>query len=234
MTDISEIILAVLLLIDLALVTSGRMLQCIRLAALHGVLIGIFPLVLWDFFNDGFPHLPVLLTAAAGLLIKGLLLPRLLRHAMDHAKVKRELEPWIGYAESLGIVLLVSGAVFYLWMRYAETPAGSPMLAAPVAFITMFTGLFITISRRKALTQVVGFLIFENGITAFGMGMGVECGLLVELGIMLDVLVLVFVMGIAMFHINREFAHIDSDRLNHLNESEEDESYAAGESEVKA
>jgi hydrogenase-4 component E len=224
MTDISEIILAVLLLIDLALVTSGRMLQCIRLAALHGVLIGIFPLVLWDFFNDGFPHLPVLLTAAAGLLIKGLLLPRLLRHAMDHAKVKRELEPWIGYAESLGIVLLVSGAVFYLWMRYAETPAGAPMLAAPVAFITMFTGLFITISRRKALTQVVGFLIFENGITAFGMGMGVECGLLVELGIMLDVLVLVIVTGIAVAGIKREFSHIDSDQMHELGDiSDSDE-----------
>ena len=91
----------------------------------------------------------------------------------------------------------------------------------------------MVIARKKALTQVIGFLIFENGITVFGMGMGVECGLLVELGIMLDVLVLVFVMGIAMFHINREFSHIDADRLSHLREVEDDGSDDAGESEVR-
>ena len=233
MTDISEIILAVLLLIDLSLVASGRMLRCIRLAALHGFLIGVFPLVLWDYSGKGFPAVAILLVAAAGMLIKGVLLPRLLRHAMDHAKVKRELEPLIGYAESLGVVLLLSTLVFYLWMRCAVTPAGVPVLVAPVAFTTMITGIFITIARKKALTQVIGFLIFENGITVFGMGMGVECGLLVELGIMLDVLVLVFVMGIAMFHINREFAHIDADRLNHLREGDDDGSLDAGESEVK-
>ena len=234
MTDISEIILAVLLLIDLSLVASARMLRCIHLAALHGLLIGIFPLVLWDYSGEGFPALAILLVAGAGVLIKGVLLPRLLRHAMDHAKVKRELEPWIGYAESLGVVLLLSALAFYLWIRCAVTPSGVPILAAPVAFTTMITGLFITIARKKALTQVIGFLIFENGITVFGMGMGVECGLLVELGIMLDVLVLVFVMGIAMFHINREFSHIDADRLNHLSEIEEDEPDDSGESEVKA
>ena len=101
--------------------------------------------------------------------------------------------------------------------------------------ITMISGLFIVMARKKALTQVVGFLIFENGITVFGLGMAVECGLLVELGILLDVLVLVFVMGIAMFHINREFSHIDADRLNCLTESEGDENADdSGESEVKA
>ncbi len=108
----------------------------------------------------------------------------------------------------------------------------APVLAAPVAFTTMISGLLIVVARKKALTQVVGFLIFENGITVFGLGMAVECGLLVELGIMLDVLVLVFVMGIAMFHINREFSHIDADRLNHLNELEDEENDDAGESEV--
>lgn len=234
MTEISEIVLAVLLLIDLTLVASGRMLRCIHLAAVHGLLIGIFPLALWDFKSGGMVPWSILLTALVGALLKGGLLPRLLRHAMDHAKVKRELEPWIGYASSLGIVLGLSALAFYFWIRCAITPAGVPVLAAPVAFTTMITGLFIVIARRKALTQVVGFLIFENGITLFGLGMGVECGLLVELGIMLDVLVLVFVMGIAMFHINREFAHIDADRLNNLNEIEEDDHYDSGESEVKA
>ena len=214
MTNISEIILAALLIIDFFLVASSRMLRCIHLAALHGLLIGLFPLAMWDFFHQGMPHL--------------------LRMAMDHAKVKRELEPLVGYTGSLAILLVLSALVFYFWISCGTAPAGTPVLAAPVAFTTMLAGLFIIVARKKALTQVIGFLIFENGITVFGLGMAVECGLLVELGILLDVLVLVFVMGIAMFHINREFSHIDADRLNHLSEIEEDEPDDSGESEVKA
>lgn len=234
MTELSEIILAVLLLIDLALVASSRMLHCIHLAAMHGLLIGVFPLALWNFQTMGLPHFEVWVIALIGVVVKGALLPRLLRMAMTHAKVKRELEPLVGYAGSLAVVLALSALAFYLWIRGGAAPAGTPVLVAPVAFTTMIAGLFIVIARKKALTQVVGFLIFENGITVFGLGMAVECGLLVELGILLDVLVLVFVMGIAMFHINREFSHIDADRLNHLNEVEEDETDDSGESEVKA
>ena len=97
MTEISEIILALLLLIDVALVASSRMLHCIRLAALHGLFIGLFPLAMWDFQHGGIPHFQVLLIALVGGVVKGLLLPKLLRMAMDHAKVKRELEPLINY-----------------------------------------------------------------------------------------------------------------------------------------
>ena len=227
MSNCSEFIPALFLLSCLLLATSSRMLHLIRIVALQGILLGILPLLM----NPGFSHWQL---AAVNLTVKGIILPLLLLRAMKRAAVKRELEPWIGYAESLGVVLLLSALAFYLWIRCAVTPAGVPILAAPVAFTTMITGIFITIARKKALTQVIGFLIFENGITVFGMGMGVECGLLVELGIMLDVLVLVFVMGIAMFHINREFAHIDADRLNHLSEVDDDDSYDAGESEVRS
>ena len=117
MTELREIILAVLLLIDLALTASSRMLRCIHLAALHGLLIGIFPLVLWNFSGEGMVPWSIALTALVGCLIKGVLLPRLLRHAMDHAKIKRELEPWIGYAASLSIVLGLSALAFFLWIR---------------------------------------------------------------------------------------------------------------------
>ena len=235
MTELSEIILTALLLIDLTLVASSRMLHCIRLAAIHGVLIGLFPLAMGMLHHKGMPHGEVIIVAIIGVVVKGLLLPGLLKHAMKQAKVKRELEPLIGYAGSLAIVLALSALAVYFWIRSDVAPYGTPVLAAPVAFSTMISGLFIVMARKKALTQVVGFLIFENGITVFGLGMAVECGLLVELGILLDVLVLVFVMGIAMFHINREFSHIDADRLNCLTEGEGDENADdSGESEVKA
>ena len=97
----------------------------------------------------------------------------------------------------------------------------------------MLTGLFIIIARKKAITQAIGFLVFENGITVFGTCMMLEYGLVVELGILLDVFVLVFVMGIALFHINREFEHIDSDKLNSLGDWTDPEKEDA-EKEVKS
>jgi hydrogenase-4 component E len=86
----------------------------------------------------------------------------------------------------------------------------------PLALSTILIGLFVVISRIKALSQVLGFLILENGIYAFGAALLLEQPLVVELGVLLDVFVAVFVMGIAIFHISREFDHIDTDALDQL------------------
>ena len=135
---------------------------------------------------------------------------------MRQANVRRELEPFIGYSASLFLILLAAGISFWFCARLDLVPDSVSRLSLPVAFTTMLTGLFIIIARKKAITQAIGFLIFENGITIFGTGMMLEYGLIVELGILLDVFVLVFVMGIALFQISREFQHIDSNRLNQL------------------
>jgi len=80
----------------------------------------------------------------------------------------------------------------------------------------MFTGLYLLIMRRKAVTQVLGYLVLENGIYLFGVAAVSEIPLLIEAGLLLDVFVAVFVMGIAIYQINREFNHIDTDKLNIL------------------
>lgn len=214
----AEVILLCILGVDLWMVASSRLLHCIKLVAVHGVLLGILPLALWN-WEAGFPHTATVVAAAAGLLLKGILLPSLLVRAMRRAGVKRELEPLIGYSASLLLILAAGGIIFWLTSAFGIAPrAGSP-LVLPCSFITMITGLFIIMARRKAITQVIGFLVFENGISIFGAGMMLEHGLLVEVGILLDVLVMVFVMGIALFQISREFRHIDADRLNQLEDS---------------
>ena len=143
----------------------------------------------------------------------------LLVRAMHKAGVKRELEPLAGYSWSL-LIVSAAGALA-LWLSRSLNIPGVSVLAVPAAAVTVFTGLFIIISRRKALTQSLGFLAFENGIALFGCAMHLEYGFFVELGILLDVLVLVFVMGIAVFQISREFEHIDADRLNLLTDTGE-------------
>jgi len=211
MTVSSEMILAAFLLTGLMLTASSRLLHCIRIVAVQGLLLGLLPLVIrnWEIGADQ------ITVSLLNIAVKAVALPWLLMLAMRRAGVRRELEPLIGYSASLLIALALIGVSFAVGTRLRLSGEAIP-LAMPVAFSTMLIGLFMVIARRKAITQVIGFLIFENGISLFGIGLMLEYGLAVELGILLDVFVLVFVMGIAVFQISREFEHIDADKLNLL------------------
>ena len=215
MTGLPEIILAAILATDLILVSASRLLHCIRIVAIQGFLLGILPLVLWQ-WDENLPHVDLLVVSGVNLAVKCMFLPYLLVRTMRSANVKRELEPLVGYSISLLILLSGMLCAFIFGSNLPITDFSVSPLVAPVAFTTMGAGLLMIVGRRKAITQVIGFLVFENGIGIFGTGMMLQYGLIVELGILLDVLVLVFIMGIAVFRISREFDHIDSDRLNRL------------------
>lgn len=212
MSASQEIIFAVFLLTGLMLSASSRLLHCIRIVVVQGVLLGILPLLIRE---SGEIHADQWVVSGVNILVKGGILPYLLVVAMRRARVKRELEPIVGYSTSLVIASMLVGFSFWVAGKL-PVPGGGMPLVMPVAFSTMLIGLFLVVSRRKAITQVIGFLTFENGISLFGAGLMLEYGMIIELGILLDVFVLVFVMGIAVFQISREFEHIDVDRLNRL------------------
>ncbi len=213
-----DLILTAFMAVCLLLSASSRLLHCIRLVALQGILLGILPCFMWN-WESGIPGCEFWLSSLINITVKGVLLPVMLVRAMHKAGVKRELEPLAGYSWSL-LIITIAGTLA-LWLSRTLELSGVPVLAVPAAAMTVFTGLFIIISRRKAITQALGFLAFENGIALFGVAMHLEYGFFVELGILLDVLVLVFVMGIAVFQISREFEHIDADRLNLLTDTGE-------------
>jgi hydrogenase-4 component E len=82
----------------------------------------------------------------------------------------------------------------------------------------MSSGFLLLITRRKALTQVLGYLVMENGIFIFAVLLSEAIPLMVEAGILLDLLVGIFVMGIVLNHINQEFSTINTERLTALKE----------------
>jgi len=90
------------------------------------------------------------------------------------------------------------------------------ILLVPAALATLFTGFLVLVSRRKALTQVVGYLVLENGIYLFGLLLVEEMPMLVETGILLDLFVGVFVMGIVINHIRTAFDSTDTRHLAEL------------------
>ncbi|MBN1594804.1 hydrogenase [candidate division FCPU426 bacterium] len=207
-----DALMMLLVLADLVLLGSSRISFCIRIVAFQGIVLGGLPLLRHA------PDLGVrpLLLAATALMVKGVVFPRLLLKALRDANIRHEIEPFVGYTSSIvfGVVAL---GVFLALGRRLEMPLPAPSgLVVPASFFTGLVGLFLIMTRKKALTQVLGYLVMENGIYAFGAVLAIEQPWLVEMGVLLDVFVAVFVMGIIIFHISREFDHVDTHRLAFL------------------
>lgn len=218
-----NILMLILLFTNLAVIASSRLRFCIKVVAVQGVVIGLLPCMIYGNISL-FPI--VLAVVTVGL--KGIIFPLLLGWSLKKADVRREIEPFVSYTFS--IVMAIGIFVFSFWLgsRLLLPVVIAGSFLVPVAFATIMIGLFIIISRTKALTQVLGYLVMENGIYAFGVAMLREQPVLVELGILLDMFVAVFVMGIAIFHISQEFDHIDTHMLDSLSDDSRDE-YVEGE-----
>lgn len=204
--------IAIVVLSNLRLLGTSRLGECIRIVAVQGLLLGLLTIL----FHAGDLTLRVVLEASASMASKGIVFPWLLARAVRGTSVRRELDPIVGYTPSLLIGGLFLGVALWLgWKLPLPGPAGSPFLIA-VSLHTIMVGLFVIVARRMAITQVLGYLAMENGIYAFGLAFAQREPLLVEMGILLDAFVAVFVMGIMIYHINREFDHIDTERLSEL------------------
>ena len=207
-----DTMLVLLLLTIFVLLGSSRLGTCIRISALQGVVVGLLPLA-----ESGTDlSLRVAIMGTAIVVLKGVVFPYLLFRALRESNTSREVQPFVGYAASLCVGVLSILASFWLDARLMLPVDAISGLLVPVAFAMMMTGLFLIVARKTAVTQVIGYLVLENGIYTFGSAIVGDIPALVELGVLMDVFVAVFVMGIAIYHINREFDHIDSDRLNTL------------------
>jgi hydrogenase-4 component E len=207
-----ETFMVLMILADMALLGMSRLAAAIRVVAAQGILLGGFAL----FANAGDLGPRMAAIAIGGAVIKGLVFPFLLLRAVREANTRREMEPFVGYVLSIGIGILLLFASAWLSRRITVPARSLDPIVVTGALMTMFTGLFLVMARKKALTQVLGYLVFENGIYIFGVSAVGEIPALVELGVLLDAFVAVFVMVIALYHINREFDHIDADRLDAL------------------
>jgi hydrogenase-4 component E len=207
-----DTVLVLLILTNLHLLGSSRISACIHSVAVQAILLGIIALLAqWDDMG-----LRLLLLAATSMVIKAGILPWLLRRAVREVGVLTEVEPIVGFTTSLLLGLGLLGTALHVAGRLPLPGNDGTSFLMAVALFTIMVGLLLIVSRRKAVMQTLGYLAMENGIYAFGLAFAVEEPLLVEVGVLLDVFVAVFVMGIAIHHISREFDHIDTDRLSAL------------------
>jgi hydrogenase-4 component E len=211
MQSASEFVLLLVVLTSFAVLGTTRLSTCIRSLALQGLLLGLLPLTL------AAPQISLHTSAlAAGTIaVKAIFLPWFLTWAIREAAVRREVEPRVGFIASLLLGTLALILAFAIAVRL-PLPAQEHALLVPVSLATLMIGFIILTTRRKAITQVVGYLMLENGIYLFGLTQAESVPFLLELGVLLDIFVGVFIMGIVVFHINREFDSLDSARLTEL------------------
>ncbi len=200
--------------LNLLALGSGRLPSLISAVAVQGMVLGVMPLVIEHETFDW----RVAAVALATMVGKGIVIPSLLRRAMRAANIDREIQPFLGYVPSL---LLGAGgtiAAVALARALPLLPEHAGSLLVPGAIASILTGFILLIGRVKAISQVCGYLILENGIYLFGLLLIHSTPLLVESGILLDVTVGVFVIGIIVDRIQRAFDSLDTRKLTTLRE----------------
>jgi len=154
--------------------------------------------------------------AGALFILKGVVIPRLLKQMERRFAAERELEPYVNTATSLviaGLLVLFGYAITRPLVALSQLPTRAGM---PLAMGLVLVSLFVIISRKKALTQVIGFLMLENGLALLAVLGTYGIPLIVELGVFLDVLMGFLVMQIFIYQIHETLQSIDVEQLSNL------------------
>ena len=214
MNETLNLVVGLAMGLNLIALGSSRLPTLIRAMSLQGMVLGVMPLLLEHERLDW----RILLVALATMMGKGILIPSLLRRAMRAANIEREIKPFIGFVPSLLLGALGTIAAVALARFLPLLPEHAGTLLVPGSLAAILTGFILLIGRAKAISQVCGYLILENGIYLFGLLLIHSTPLLVESGILLDVTVGVFIIGIIVDRIQRAFDSLDTRKLTTLHE----------------
>jgi len=211
------ILAALVLFTSFVLLAQARLLACIHAFAWQGALVaGTTALIA---FVSGKEHLYI--SALLTLSLKALLIPWIMHRLVRRLNIAREVETVVQPA----LVLLAAAALvvfsYYVALPIERLSSLTTRNTIAVSMAVVLIGMLMLITRRQAVTQVIGFMSMENGlfflavVATFGMPM------VVELGIAFDVLVAAVLFGVFFFQIRESIESLDVDRLNRLKETEE-------------
>ena len=212
MSFVIDSILILAILLSVFALGASRLAMTIRIFSVQSFLVAFLP---W-FLHGGTPGFHQILLLVGTIVIKTFVIPSSLMWAIRDVSMRRDMAPLIGFGTSLFVGCLLVALAFIVSASLPLPTGVASTLLLPASLSTLLLGLLLIMSRTKAVTQVVGYLIVENGIFLFGVSLVLDMPLLVEMGILLDVFVAVFVMGIVIFRINREFEHMDTHNLTVL------------------
>ncbi|MEO6143715.1 MAG: hypothetical protein ABIP19_07040 [Dermatophilaceae bacterium] len=185
----------------------------VRLLAWQGLFLAVIPIVEGIHEHDA----ALIIVGVAVLLLRAAVLPALLKRAVGTEEhERRESTPLVNTSASLLITAGLTVLAYAVTRPIIALDPTAATRAVPGAFAVILIAVFIMVSRRRALSQAVGFMMLDNGIaaTAFLITAGVP--LIVELGASLDVVFAVLVLGLLTGHMRRAFGGTDLDQLREL------------------
>jgi hydrogenase-4 component E len=207
---------ALLLLLSFAMLAQRRIVNLVNLLALQGTVLLVATLLLaW---RTRQPHLYV--SAALTLALKVVFLPWLLHRLIRRLEVYWDSESLLNIPVTMLVGLAVVVFSFGLAQPISALASTATRNSIGIALAVVLLSFLTMITRRKAMSQVVGFLSMENGLFFGAMSATYGMPMIVELGVALDVLVAMLVLGVFFFQIREQFDSLD---LHHLESLKEDQ-----------
>jgi hydrogenase-4 component E len=214
--QINSFLAALVLLTAFGMLVQRRMYGLIHLFAWQGLFLSISTAIVG--FVAGKHHLYI--SSVLTLSLKVVLLPYILHVLILRLKIQKEVETIVNVPLTMliGIALVILSYHLTAPVRELSTLVTRSTLA--VALATVMIGLLMMITRRHAVTQIIGFLAMENGLFFAATSATYGMPLVVELGVALDVLIAAFIFGIFFFHIHTTFDSLDVERMARLKEGD--------------
>ncbi len=207
---------ALLLLLSFAMLSQRRVVTLVNLYAVQGAVLAAATLLLaW---RTGETHLYI--SAALTVGLKVVLLPWLLYRLIRKLEVYRDTEPLFNVSGTMLVGLVIVVFAFSLAQPITRLASTATRSSIGIAIAVVLLSFLMMITRRKAISQVMGFLSMENGVLFGAMSASYGMPMVVELGIALDVLVAVLVLGVFFFQIRERFDSLDLHHLESLKERE--------------
>ena len=227
--SIIDPILVVVLLLNFAILASTRLGFLIYAVAAQGILLGLaYPLAHYSLHTspmapaggdaEMLTHVRLIAFTLAILVIKGVVIPMMLFRAIRQADARQGIESLVGIVPTMLLGAIGTGLI----VGYSKTLPlhldHTSNLIVPASLATSFIGFLMLTTRKTVIAQVLGYIVLENGIFIFGLLLAEALPVMIEMGVLLDLFVGVFVMGIIFHHVSRSFPAASSEHLSALRE----------------
>jgi len=203
---------ALLLMLAFAMIAQRRILSLINLFTLQGLALVVATAIVG--YVTGQPHL--YLSAGLTFVLKVVLIPVLLHRIIDRLRIRWDVETLINIPTTMLIGILVVIFAFNLATPIAQLSSTLARGTLGIALACVLLSFLMMITRAKAVPQVIGFLAMENGLFFAATSATYGMPMVVELGIALDVLIGVLILGVFMFQIREQFDSLDIRHLEQL------------------
>ena len=207
--DIAHLLAGGLVLISFMMLYQDRLYALLNIFALHAVVLALS--VAWQAFVQNAPHLYV--TAMIALVFKAIIIPVALHRIVKQLGIHRDIETAVGIGLTMlaGMGLVALSMVLMLRVTGAADPLAREDLAFALSVVLL--GLLVMVTRRNAVSQVVGFMSLENGLVLAATG-AKGMPLVVEISVAFSILIAFIVIGVFLFRIRERFDTVDVGALD--------------------